>query len=102
MKRMQRMYGWLAGAVVMSVLALAPGCATVDEAAQSPDAVIEQAVMDRLTQEMMLSRGALMASSKDGVVTLHGVVRTEAQRARALAIVRSTSGVRDVVDRLRD
>lgn len=102
MKRMQRMYGWLAGTVVLAVLALGPGCATVDEAAQSPDAVIEQAVMDRLTQEMMLSRGALMASSKDGVVTLHGMVHTEAQRARALAIARSTSGVRDVVDRLRD
>ena len=101
MKRMQRMYGWLAGTVVLAVLALGPGCATLDESAQSPDAVIEQAVMDRRTQEMMLSRGALMASSKDGVVTLHGVVRNEAQRVRALAIARSTSGVREVVDRLR-
>lgn len=101
MNHMRQRGGWLAGVLVLTAWLLGAGCATTTETASDPDAQIEQAVTDRLNQEMLAARGGLMASSRDGVVTLHGVVRNEAQRARAIAIVRSTSGVREVVDRLR-
>lgn len=39
--------------------------------------------------------------SNDGVVTLSGEVRSEAERRQAVAIARNTDGVRDVTDRLR-
>ena len=89
------------GLLVAAVMAMAAGCATlpVDD---HPDQVTARAVSDRLAQEMLLERASIQAVCLDGVVTLNGVVRTDAQRARALAITRSTSGVRDVVDRLRD
>ena len=39
--------------------------------------------------------------TKDGVVTLTGSVETEAQHRQAVALARSTEGVRDVVDQLK-
>lgn len=78
----------------------AAGCATTGEPL-STDAALSQSVMDRLGQELLLERASVLATSADGVVTLTGVVRTDAQRARAMAIARSTAGVREVVDRLR-
>jgi osmotically-inducible protein OsmY len=39
--------------------------------------------------------------SNNGLVTLTGEVRTEAERRQAVAIARNTDGVRDVTDRLR-
>lgn len=89
------------GLVMAAVMVLAAGCTTLP-ADDSPDQVTARAVGDRLSQEMLLERASIQAVCRDGVVTLSGVVRTDAQRARALAVARSTSGVRDVVDRLRD
>ena len=86
----------LAGSLMLG----ATGCATTGEPL-SPDAALSQSVMDRLGQEMLLERASVLASSADGVVTLTGVVRTDAQRLRAVGIARSTPGVLDVVDRLR-
>jgi hyperosmotically inducible periplasmic protein len=40
-------------------------------------------------------------TSKDGVVTLNGTVASEAARARAVEIVRTTRGVKRVVDNLK-
>ena len=40
-------------------------------------------------------------STQNGVVTLQGSVGTEAERRQAVAIARSTDGVRDVIDQLR-
>lgn len=39
--------------------------------------------------------------TKEGVVTLSGRVETEAQRRQAVALARSTEGVREVVDQLK-
>lgn len=98
---MNDMQKWIRVLMVV-ILAVAAGCASPGLPVDDADAVVAQAVGDRLAQEMLLDRASIKASSQDGVVTLHGVVRSEAQRARALAIARSTSGVREVVDRLRD
>ncbi len=40
-------------------------------------------------------------STQNGVVTLQGSVGSEAERRQAVAIARSTDGVRDVIDQLR-
>jgi hyperosmotically inducible protein len=42
----------------------------------------------------------LNVDTVDGVVTVKGAVRTNAERDRALALARETNGVRQVVDRL--
>lgn len=100
--RIQRWAVWC-GLVMMAcvLVAGATGCATTAGEPVSPDTALSQSVMDRLGQEMLLERASLLATSTEGVVTLTGVVRTDAQRVRAVAITRSTPGVRDVVDRLR-
>lgn len=85
-------------------LLLGPGCATVEQGAVAgdDDHALARSVMDRLSQEILLDRASISATSRQGVVTLRGVVRSEVQRARAVAIARATSGVTEVVDQLRD
>jgi osmotically-inducible protein OsmY len=39
--------------------------------------------------------------TNEGVVTLNGTVRSEAERRQAVALARNTEGVREVVDRLQ-
>lgn len=99
---MRRWAAWCGLVMVACSLTLGgSGCATTAGEPLSPDAALSQSVMDRLGQEMLLERASVLATSAEGVVTLTGVVRTDAQRARAVAIARSTAGVLDVVDRLR-
>jgi hyperosmotically inducible protein len=43
----------------------------------------------------------LDVDTSNGVVTVSGTVRTEAERTRALALARETEGVKQVVDRLQ-
>lgn len=93
---------WCGVMVLAGMLVLGgSGCATMAGDAQNPDVALSQSVMDRLGQDLLLDRSSVLASSAGGVVTLTGVVRSDAQRARAVAIAKSTPGVQDVVDRLR-
>ena len=43
----------------------------------------------------------LNVDTKDGVVTVKGKVRSEAERQRALALARETDGVKQVIDQLQ-
>ncbi len=90
--------GWWGGVALV-------GCASVDPAAEtrvsSSDQELRNTVMGRLGQEMLLNRASISVSSDAGVVTLRGVISSEAQRMRALAITRATPGVLGVIDHLR-
>ena len=92
-------------ALCVAVLSGASGCATAlpptgtaeEEAAYD----LSRIVMARLTEDPFLERASIQATSDEGVVTLRGMIRSEAQRMRALSIARSTAGVRGVIDSLR-
>ena len=94
---------WLMLALGGGLMAVA-GCTTAERAALAGDKdhALARSVMDRLSQEILLDRASISATSRGGVVTLRGVVRSEVQRARAVAIARATSGVTEVVDQLRE
>ncbi len=91
--------------LALGSLAGLTGCATPSPEAAAdlrvPDRELEKNVASRLNQDMVLSRAAIRPVSDEGVVTLHGLVNSEAQRMRAMAITRATPGVLGVIDQLK-
>ena len=115
----------LAGAVVVTALALAPGSAaaqaTATQQAQSAgqevkqetkqaahktgnaitDSWITMKVHSQFVPENVLENSDIDVETKAGVVTLMGTVPTAAGKSRAAAIAKATDGVKSVNDRLR-
>ena len=115
----------LAGAVVVTALALAPGSAaaqaTATQQAQSAghevkqetkqaahktgnaitDSWITMKVHSQFVPENVLENSDIDVETKAGVVTLMGTVPTAAGKTRAVAIAKATDGVKSVNDRLR-
>jgi len=107
-----------AGKLVLSVLLIGGARAAAAPApvlraqaqAQAPAAAVEQgrerdaAVTVKIGAQIQGQdelRGAdIRVSTQDGIVTLQGMVRSEADRQRALEIARTTTGVVSVADRL--
>jgi hyperosmotically inducible protein len=87
-------------AVLMVVLAAA---GAMMSATQQPvtDKWITNKIHSQFVLEDALEGSNVDVDTANGVVTLNGTVVTEAGRARALAIARSTDGARSVVDKLR-
>jgi hyperosmotically inducible protein len=54
----------------------------------------------KMTLDDTLKASGIDVDTTEGVVTLSGTVRTEAQRTRALQLARETAGVTSVVDKL--
>ena len=54
-----------------------------------------------MVDEDVLSGSNIDVDVDDGVVTLQGTVRSEAARSRAIAVAKSSHGVKNVVDQLR-
>ena len=62
---------------------------------------LEDRVLDRLWHDKVVGRRRIDAAEiGDGVVELSGVVRSEHERGRVLALVESVKGVRAVDDRM--
>lgn len=84
------------------------GCASVSkpaadqlsDASLSGDAAIENRVLNRLWEDPVTSHLNLSIRSEDGIVTITGRIDNAAAKARAISIVRSTAGVRGVIDRI--
>jgi len=115
----------LAGAVVVTALALVPGSvaaqATATQQAQSAgqevkqetkqaahktgnaitDSWITMKVHSQFVPENVLENSDIDVETKAGVVTLLGTVPTAAGKTRAVAIAKATDGVKSVNDRLR-
>lgn len=92
-------------ALAVGSLAGLAGCSTPPPEAAAdlrvPDQELEKNVSSRLSQEMVLNRASIRPVSDEGVVTLNGLVNSEAQRMRAIAIARATPGVLGVIDQLK-
>lgn len=110
---------WGAGGTVSEGDRSGPGGSTAERARETGAEVGERAAAAATQAKEALEDGALTAKIKskmtlddtikasrinvdtvDRVVTLTGIVETEAQRQRALQLARETNGVRNVVDRL--
>lgn len=67
---------------------------------QIGDKDIVHEVVDRLRSDSITGNYAFGVTSEDGVVTLRGSVSDQNARLRAVGIVRSTPGVKGVIDKL--
>lgn len=85
------------------------GSTAREKTAQAADATMRAIEDGRLTTKIKAKMAlddsvkalALNVDTKDTVVTVTGEVRSEAERQRAVALARETSGVTRVVDQLR-
>jgi hyperosmotically inducible protein len=86
--------------VLMAIVAAA---GTMTFAAQQPvkDGWITMKIHSMFIPEDALEGSNIDVDTTSGVVTLSGTVANEAGRARALAVAKSTDGVKNVVDKLR-
>ena len=64
------------------------------------DAALTAAVKTKLLAEPKVSGLKIDVDSKDGVVTLNGAVKSQAEKDEALRLARTTDSVRSVVDHL--
>ena len=76
----------------------APGAATFPA---EPDPWITAKIQAKYFVDDDVKARNIDVTTQSGVVTLQGVVSSEAERRQAIAIARNTTGVRDVTDQLR-
>jgi osmotically-inducible protein OsmY len=88
------------GAAFGSDLSEQLGEATSSVAAASSDATITAAVKSKMVLDSTVSGLQIDVDTEGGVVTLTGNVANAGIRDRAIAIARSTEGVKNVQDRL--
>jgi hyperosmotically inducible protein len=80
-----------------------------EKTAQAADATMRAIEDGRLTSKIKAKMALddsvkaldLNVDTKDGVVTVRGDVRSEAERQRALALARETTGVKQVIDQIQ-
>jgi len=81
------------------------GARTAAAADATRRAVEDGALTTKIKAKMALDDSvkalSLDVDTRQGVVTVSGIVRSEAERQRALALARETEGVTQVVDRLQ-
>lgn len=68
---------------------------------RASDDVLFRAVQRRLLEDPKLADVAVTAGVASRVVTLRGVVATDALRARAVAVAKAAPGVAEVIDELQ-
>ncbi len=64
------------------------------------DSQLTAKIKSKMTLDDLVQARTINVDTKDGVVTVKGRVRTEAERQRALQLARETAGVKNVVDQL--
>ena len=82
--------------VVDNVTVTAAGPMVMNDA----DANLTAAVNAKLADEATLSERRIDIETLDGVITLRGELRSQAEKDTALRLARETNGVREVQDRL--
>ena len=75
---------------------LTVGCAGKTIRPATDDGGISTRVRTALLNDTQVAAGNINVTASNGVVTLSGQVRTAAERDRAVALARQTSGVSDV------
>jgi osmotically-inducible protein OsmY len=88
---------WRRTLIVLALVAVVAGCATVD---RTEDLRIESEIKARLVAEKDVNLTRLGVVSSDATVHLSGVVASPEQREQAMALARSVRGVRRVVNTL--
>jgi len=84
-------------AALALVAALSAGCASRSvRPAATDDSGISTRVRTALLNDTQVAAGSINVTASNGIVTLSGRVRSEAERDRAVALARQTSGVSDV------
>jgi len=98
---MRRWKVWIGCAVGAMALLTLIGCAamsTRDSAGESSeDAAITAKVQSSFMADPLVSAAGLNVETKQGVVHLSGTVKTEQERYRAIQLVQSVPGVREIV-----
>jgi osmotically-inducible protein OsmY len=82
-------------ALVLAV-SLSAGCAGKSIRPATDDSGVSTRVRTALLNDPSVAAGDISVTAANGVVTLSGRVRTAAERDRAVALARQTSGVSDV------
>jgi len=82
--------------VLAASLSVACGSARAIRPAASDDSSVSTRVRTVLLNDPQVNGGTINVTASNGVVTLSGRVRSEAERERAVALARQTSGVSDV------
>ena len=65
------------------------------------DAALSSKIKAKMVLDDYVKARSIAVTTKDGTVTLRGVVRSVEEHDRALTLARETSGVTQVVDELR-
>jgi osmotically-inducible protein OsmY len=90
---------WIRGGRHMLTLGAASvllGFSSTASAARMPDAWITTKVKIALLTTKGVSASEVNVDTVDGRVTLHGIVRSDAEKAKAAAVARDVQGTRDV------
>jgi hyperosmotically inducible periplasmic protein len=85
---------FMASLVLAATLTVGCGGKTIRPA--TDDGGISTRVRSALLNDPQVAAGNINVTAANGVVTLSGQVRTPAERDRAVALARQTSGVNDV------
>jgi osmotically-inducible protein OsmY len=64
------------------------------------DGQLTAKIKSKMTLDDLVQARTINVDTKDGVVTVKGRVRSDAERQRAIQLARETAGVKAVVDRL--
>jgi len=86
-------------ASLMALFLAAAVCLAADKKPVTDDSISDY-VRLKLAMDPEVKGGALEATSKDGVVTLTGVVETQRQKERAAKLAKKVKGVKDVVNNI--
>jgi osmotically-inducible protein OsmY len=86
-------------AALVAFVLVAGVCLAADKAARSDDA-ISDFVRLKLAGDPDVKGGSLEAVSKEGVVTLTGVVETQRQKDKAAKLAKKVKGVKQVVNNI--
>jgi osmotically-inducible protein OsmY len=99
---MNKIFRLLILATLATVMTLAGCTTTPDESSVAPttDAELANLVIQRLSHDAITQMSTFNVEAKDGVVTLYGSLPDNTIRARAIAIARSTPGVKDVINKI--
>ena len=91
---------WMrAAATLVLAASLSLGCASAratSRPAATDDSSVSTRVRTLLLNDPQVNGGTINVTATNGVVTLSGRVRSEAELERAVALARQTSGVTDV------
>lgn len=97
-------FATLFAAFALSVPVAAPLAAMPSPAADKSkpvsDDFLSDTIMRKLASDALIKGGALKVDVKDGVVTLQGTIESEKLRERTEKVVKKTSGVKGVVNKI--